>query len=213
MPLRSTTIRPATENTSGMRRLTRTMTSPRSRSSRIRLKTSATCRTLMAAVGSSDGLGVAESGTGNGACLTPASGHAAPQIARPRLALCSLNSSPAGAAWRRLAAVAPLPHKEPAEHPKQLKVVAEYRADAGMIHPLTVERGMTRRNGSVIHCHHQDRRGAFVDSSMHRGLSLMPAPASLPHPRRARRKGRHPLTRRGYYFGDRLPTGRGRLPS
>jgi len=72
--LRSTTIRPATENTSGMRRLTRTMASPRSRSSRIRLKTSATCRTLMAAVGSSNGLGVAESGTGNGACLTPASG-------------------------------------------------------------------------------------------------------------------------------------------
>jgi hypothetical protein len=59
-----------------------------------------------------------------------------------------------------------LPHKEPAEHPKQLQVVAEYRADAGMIHPLTVERGMTRRNGSVM---------------------------------------RHPVTRRGYYFGDRLP--------
>jgi hypothetical protein len=79
-----------------------------------------------------------------------------------------------------------LPHKEPAEHPKRLQVVAEYRADAGMMirlfsqastaaerrnHPLTVERGMTRRNGSVIHCHHQDRRGAFVDGSMHRILA------------------------------------------
>ena len=52
-PRRSTTMRSATANTSGMRWLIRTTAMPWSRRRRIRFSTSATWRTLIAAVGSS----------------------------------------------------------------------------------------------------------------------------------------------------------------
>jgi hypothetical protein len=86
-PRRNTTMRSATAKTSGMRWLIRTTAMPWSRRCRIRRSTSATWRTLIAAVGSSIStiLRLGEARARDRDRLALAAGHPAHEVARPRL--------------------------------------------------------------------------------------------------------------------------------